>query len=500
MQLSFAAPHAIDSGAWVVGALDGGTLSAAAQRADKAAGGALSRGIKVSSFTGKSGQVLEILAPTSVKASRILLVGMGKPAEFDGTKAENLAASINGRLSGAGETEVTFDIDVPKGAKLKAGELAAHLALGARLRGYVFNQYRTKNLDEYEFKLKKVTIATNSVADAKKSWAKLEGIAGGIVSARDLINEPPNVLHPEEFARRAKALLTKLGVKVDILGEAEMKKLGMGSLLGVGQGSDRESQLVVMHWNGARKKNEAPVAFVGKGVCFDSGGLSLKTGAGMMGMKGDMGGAAAVVGTLQALATRKAKVNAVGVIGLVENMPDSKAQRPDDVVKSMSGQTIEVLNTDAEGRLVLADALTYTQRKFKPKFVIDLATLTGAIIMALGPEHAGLFCNDDRLANRISDAGKAVGEPVWRMPLGPNYDKLLRSKIADMKNIGGPSAGSITAAQFLQRFVENKTPWAHLDIAGVAWQDGERKANAPSWGVGWGVRILNELVAEHYED
>jgi len=500
MQLSFAAPHAIDSGAWVVGALEGGTLSTAAQKADKAAGGALTRGLKVSSFLGKSGQVLEILAPASVKASRILLVGLGKAAGFDGTKAENLAASINGRLSGSGETEVTFDIDAPKGAKLKAGELAAHLALGTRLRSYAFNQYRTKNLDEYEFKLKKVTITTNSVSNAKNSWARLEGIAGGIVTARDLINEPPNVLHPEEFARRAKSLLTKLGVKVDILGEAEMKKLGMGSLLGVGQGSERESQLVVMHWNGGRKKGDTPVAFVGKGVCFDSGGLSLKTGAGMMGMKGDMGGAAAVVGTIQALATRKAKVNAVGVIGLVENMPDSKAQRPDDVVKSMSGQTIEVLNTDAEGRLVLADALTYTQRKFKPKFVIDLATLTGAIIMALGPEHAGLFSNDDKLADRISDAGKAVGEPVWRMPLGPNYDKLLRSKIADMKNIGGPSAGSITAAQFLQRFVENKMPWAHLDIAGVAWQDGDRKALAPSWGVGWGVRILNELVSEHYED
>jgi len=500
MQLSFAAPHVIDSGAWIVGALEGGTLSTAAQKADKAAGGALTRALKVSNFLGKPGQVVEILAPTSVKASRILVVGIGKAGEFDGTKAENLAASINGRLSGSGETEVTFDIDVPKGAKLKAGELAAHLALGARLRNYAFNQYRTRNLDEYEFKLKKVTIATGAIADAKKIWARLDGIAGGIVTARDLINEPPNVLHPEEFARRAKSLLTKLGVKVDILGEAEMKKLGMGSLLGVGQGSERDSQLVVMHWNGARKKSDAPVAFVGKGVCFDSGGLSLKTGAGMMGMKGDMGGAAAVVGTIQALATRKAKVNAVGVIGLVENMPDSKAQRPDDVVKSMSGQTIEVLNTDAEGRLVLADALTYTQRKFKPKFVIDLATLTGAIIMALGPEHAGLFSNDDKLAERIAAAGKSVGEPVWRMPLGPNYDKLLRSKIADMKNIGGPNAGSITAAQFLQRFVENKTPWAHLDIAGVAWQDGDRKALAPSWGVGWGVRILNELVAEHYED
>jgi leucyl aminopeptidase len=255
-----------------------------------------------------------------------------------------------------------------------------------------------------------------------------------------------------------------------------------------------------MRWNGARGKNAQPVAFVGKGVCFDSGGLSLKSGAGMMGMKGDMGGAAAVTGTLLALASRKAKVNAVGVIGLVENMPDGKAQRPDDVVKSMSGQTIEVLNTDAEGRLVLADALWYAQSKFKPKFVIDLATLTGAIMTALGLEHAGLFSNDDKLAGRIAEAGKDSGEPVWRLPLGPGYDKVLRSKIADMKNIGGPHAGSITAAQFLQRFVVEKTPWAHLDIAGVAWQDGEQKALIPSWGTGWGVRILNKLVEEHYED
>jgi len=500
MQLSFAAPHSVDSGAWIVGAMEGNALTAAAQKADKAAAGALSRALKVSRFTGKPGQVLEILAPAGVKASRILLVGLGKGPDFDGSKAEHLSASINGRLSGAGESEATYEIDVPKGSRLKPGELAAHLALGARLRSYAFNQYRTKNLDEYEFKLKKVTIATGAQADARKQWTSLEGVANGIITARDLINEPPNVLHPEEFARRARTLLTKLGVKVEILGEAEMKKLGMGSLLGVGQGSDRESQLVVMQWHGARKKADAPVAFVGKGVCFDSGGLSLKSGAGMMGMKGDMGGAAAVVGAIQALASRKAKVNAVGVIGLVENMPDSKAQRPDDVVKSMSGQTIEVLNTDAEGRLVLADALTYTQRKFKPKFVIDLATLTGAIIMALGPEHAGLFSNDDKLSIRIAEAGKAVGEPVWRLPLGPNYDKLLRSKIADMKNIGGPNAGSITAAQFLQRFVEDKRPWAHLDIAGVAWQDGEQKAHAPSWGLGWGVRILNELVAEHYED
>jgi leucyl aminopeptidase len=277
-----------------------------------------------------------------------------------------------------------------------------------------------------------------------------------------------------------------------------MKKQGFGALLGVGQGSERESQLVVMQWSGARKKGD-PVAFVGKGVCFDSGGLSLKPSAGMMGMKGDMGGAAAVTGAMIALATRKAKVNAVGVIGLVENMPDGGAIRPDDVLTSLSGQTIEVLNTDAEGRLVLADALTYTQRRFKPKFVIDLATLTGAIVQTLGFEHAGVFSNNDKLAGQLADAGRSSGERVWRLPMDAAYDKMIRSKIADVKNIGGANSGSITAAQFLKRFIEDGTVWAHLDIAGVAWQDGEQKPMIPSWGTGWGVKLLDRLVKENYE-
>ena len=272
----------------------------------------------------------------------------------------------------------------------------------------------------------------------------------------------------------------------------------MGALLGVGQGSARESQLVVLQWHGARARSAAPVVLVGKGVCFDSGGLSLKSGAGMMGMKGDMGGAAAVAGTLKALALRKARVNAVGILGLVENMPDGEAQRPDDVVTSMSGQTIEVLNTDAEGRLVLADALWYAHTRFKPQCMIDLATLTGAIMTALGHENAGLFSNDDTLSERLRAAGQETGEPVWRLPLSEGYDKAIKSKIADMKNIGGAVAGSITAAQFLQRFVD-KTPWAHLDIAGVAWQDGDRKPLVPSWGTGWGVRLLDRLIADHYE-
>src|SRR5215469_8500144 len=490
MQISFAAlGPKVQAGSWVVAASDGKVLSQAAIKADKASRGALTRALKFSRFTGKSGEFLEVLAPEGLAASRILLVGLGKPAALDAKALEVIGAQITARLEGAGETTATLEIEVPKGAKVKGGEAAAHLAFGARLRGYSFEKYRTRNLDEFKRHLASVTVATSDTAAARRAWQGLEAVADGVGLARDLVNEPPNVLYPAEFARRAKAL-SKLGVKVEVLGEAELKRQGMGSLLGVGQGSERESQLVVMRWNGARNKTEAPVAFVGKGVCFDSGGLSLKTGAGMMGMKGDMGGAAAVAGTMLSLALRRAKVNAVGVVGLVENMPDGKAQRPDDVVKSMSGQTIEVLNTDAEGRLVLADALWYTQTRFKPKFVIDLATLTGAISVALGHENAGLFSNDDKLAERIFEAGKDAGEPVWRLPLGPGYDKVLRAKIADMKNIGGPYAGSITAAQFLQRFVENNTPWAHLDIAGVAWQDGEQKALAPSWGTGWGVRIL----------
>jgi len=497
MQLSFAATSLNATGALVLGVQGDGSFTPTAQEADKAAGGALKRAVTASAkFTGKPGQVVEVLAPQGLKAGRVLLVGLGK--DFADGAAEKLGASIVARLYTAGVDAITFAIDTPKGSKLKPAALAAHLAMGAKLRGYGFAQYRTKNREEYDTTIKTVTVGTRDAAGAKKLWAAMDAVADGVHLARDLVNEPPNVLYPAEFARRAKAL-SKLGLKVEVLGEAEMKKLGMGSLLGVGQGSERESQLVVMRWNGARNKNEAPVAFVGKGVCFDSGGLSLKPGASMMGMKGDMGGAAAVTGTMRALAARKAKVNAVGVIGLVENMPDGNAMRPDDVVTSMSGQTIEVLNTDAEGRLVLADALWYTQTKFKPKFVIDLATLTGAIMIALGNDHAGLFSNNDQLSDRITKAGKEVGEAVWRLPLGDGYDKLLKSKIADMKNIGGPYAGSITAAQFLQRFVQKDQAWAHLDIAGVAWQDGEQKPLSPGWGVGWGVRVLDRLVGDHYE-
>jgi len=505
MQISFVAPSDAtakagrkEGGAWVVGAVEGSVLLPAAARLDKASGGALTRALKVSRFTGKAGQMLEVVAPSGIAVSRVLLTGLGKAESVDEKGLETLGAQILGRLFTAGETEASIEIDVPKGSKVKKGELAAHLAFGAKLKSYAFDKYRTRNLDEYERRLKAIRIVALDVAAAKKAYAGLDAVADGIFLARDLVNEPPNVLYPEEFARRAKARLSKLGVKVQVLGEAEMKKQGFGALLGVGQGSARESQLVVMQWNGA-KKSTKPFALVGKGVCFDSGGLSIKVGAGMQGMKGDMAGAACVTGTILALAQRKAPVNVVGVVGLVENMPDGGAFRPDDVLTSLSGQTIEVLNTDAEGRLVLADALTYTQRRFQPKALIDLATLTGAIVQTLGFEHAGIFSNDDGLVRRVQAAGRFTGERVWQLPLDPFYDKMIRSKIADMKNIGGANSGAITAAQFLQRFIEKGVAWAHLDIAGVAWQDGEQKPTIPSWGTGWGVRLLNRLMKEHYE-
>ena len=340
-----------------------------------------------------------------------------------------------------------------------------------------------------------ISLAVDDVAAARKALAPSAHVVDGVIMARELVNEPPNVLYPVEFARRA-SQLRKLGVDVEILDVKAMTKLGMGALLGVAQGSTQPGRTVIMRWNGG-KRGDQPVAFIGKGVCFDTGGISIKGAASMEDMKGDMGGAACVVGLMHALAARKAKVNVVGAIGLVENMPDGNAQRPGDIVTSMSGQTIEIINTDAEGRLVLADVLWYVAKKFKPKFMIDLATLTGAIMVALGTEYAGLFSNNDELAERLTKVGQATGERVWRMPLGPEYDKLIDSQFADMKNTGSRHGGSITAAQFLQRFVDN-TPWAHLDIAGTAMGAPKSEINH-SWSSGYGVRLLERLVAEYYE-
>jgi len=420
-------------------------------------------------------------------------VGVGKARDLKTQDFIKLGGAAIGRIPAAA-SDVTLIADLPDGAFKP--ERAADMAVGVQLRGYVFERYKTKRKDEEEKPAKlKVKIAVARVGAAEKAFAPRAAVASGVAIARDLVNEPANVLYPEEFARRAGGL-KKLGVAVDVLDVKEMKKLGMNALLGVGQGSEHESRTVIMRWNGG-KRGAAPLAFVGKGVCFDTGGISIKPAGNMEDMKGDMAGAACVVGLMHALAGRKAKVNAVGAIGLVENMPDGRAQRPGDIVTTMSGQTIEIINTDAEGRLVLSDLLHYVNKRFKPKFMIDLATLTGAIIVALGQEYAGLFANDEKLAERLVEVGNEVGERVWRMPLGPEFDKMIDSKFADMKNTGGRYGGAITAAQLLQRFVD-KTPWAHLDIAGTAMGSPQSDINR-SWGSGFGVRLLDRLVAEYYE-
>jgi leucyl aminopeptidase len=451
------------------------------------------RAVAADRFAGKSGSTLDIVAPQGLDVSRLVVVGTGKESEFKPRDIVKFGGIAMGKLpSAAGQGTIFAEF----GAGALKSKQVADLAMGMRLRAYSFDRYKTKRKEGEERADKvEINVACAAPAAAETAWASAAAIADGVVLARDLINEPANVLYPIEFARRLSSL-SKLGVAVDVLDVAAMKKLGMGALLGVGQGSVHDPRVVVMRWNGGKRGAE-PVAFIGKGVCFDTGGISIKSAQGMEDMKGDMAGAACVVGLMHALAGRKAKVNAVGAIGLVENMPDGKAYRPGDILKTMSGQTIEVINTDAEGRLVLADVLHYVNKRFKPKFMINLATLTGAIIVALGQEYAGLFSNDDKLVERLTKAGEATGERVWHMPLGPEYDKLIDSKFADMKNTGGRWAGSITAAQLLQRFV-GKTPWAHLDIAGTALGSPQTDINK-SWSSGWGVRLLDRLVEDHYE-
>ena len=502
MKITFVAPKLPKSGAVVVGAMEGGKLAPAAAQLDQATGGALARAIEGSRFKGRTGQVLEVLAPAGVDNSRVLLVGLGKPKELKGLDLESIGGSVVARLSRSGERSVAVMLESIPGTRLPAVMRVAHCALGARLRAYRFDRYKTKQKPEDKPSLETVTIMVGNPVAARRAFAAMDQVAAGVCLTRDLVSEPANIIYPKSLAAEAKKL-TKLGVKVQVLGVAEMRKLGMGALLGVGQGSARESQLLVMRWSGARKskgkgKAAQPVAFVGKGVTFDTGGISIKPAANMEDMKWDMGGAGVVIGLMRALAGRKAKVNVVGVCGLVENMPSSSAQRPGDIVTSMSGQTIEVINTDAEGRLVLADALWYTQEKFQPRAIVDLATLTGAIIVALGNEYAGLFSNDDKLSGKLTAAGKAVGEGVWRLPMGEAYDKAINSDAADMKNVGNRAGGSITAAQFLLRFVKKGTPWAHLDIAGVTWS-GNAKPTTPKGGTGFGVRLLDRLVADTYE-
>jgi leucyl aminopeptidase len=487
-----------DTGNLAVVCFDGRALGAGAKALDAAAHGAIARGLNAQSLSGSPSEELSLLAPHGLAAKRALVFGLGKPGELSAKSFEELGGRIVRAMKAQKLDALTLLLDSGDGQSEAAASAAARVAYGAALASYRFTRHLVKKAEEAKKAPQKLTIATASAAAARKAFAPLAGVAEAIAFTRDLVSEPANVLYPVEFAKRAADTLTPLGLKVEILGEKEMKKLGFGALLAVGQGSERESQLVVMHYNGAGKgKNAAPLAFVGKGVTFDTGGISIKPAAGMEDMKWDMAGAGVVTGLMMALAKRKAKVNAVGVIGLVENMPSGSATRPGDIVKSLSGQTVEILNTDAEGRLVLADALWYVQTRHKPKLIVDLATLTGAIMISLGQEYAGLFSNNDELAQKLTEAGEKVGEKLWRMPMGEAYDKMLDTEAADMKNIGGKFGGSITAAQFLKRFIQD-VPWAHLDIAGMAWSSSGGLLN-PKGATGYGVRLLDRFVADHYE-
>jgi leucyl aminopeptidase len=494
LKLGFGPFTARAKGVLVVFCDDDLKFGPATRKALGPATGLVARAARAERFTGKKNSALEFIVPAGLEVARLVIIGLGKPAELKPKDFLRLGGLALGKLPNSASDAAVF-AELPGGAMKP--EQVADLAQGVRLRAYAFDRYKTQRKDDEKPTMRSVTIAVGDVAAARKAYDPRAAVSAGVLLARDLVNEPANILYPEEFARRASAL-KKLRVAVDVLDLKAIKKLGMNALLGVGQGSARESRVVVMRWNGG-KAGAAPVAFIGKGVCFDTGGISIKPAASMEDMKGDMAGAACVVGLMHALAARKAHVNAVGVVGLVENMPDGNAQRPGDIVKSMSGQTIEIINTDAEGRLVLADVIWYAAQRFKPKFMVDLATLTGAIIVALGQEYAGMFSNNDQLAERLTKSGIETGELVWRMPLAPEYDKMIDSKFADMKNTGGSRwGGAITAAQFIKRFVDDKMPWAHLDIAGTGFDSRQTDTNK-SWGSGWGVRLLDRLVTDYYE-
>ena len=488
--LSFSSTKAPLKGSLVILCDKSNKFGATGQGLDKK--GLIKNAIKAAGFKGTFGKALTILTPQYSTLDRIILLGLGGIGDLNEFSWLRLGGKLSTILTNGGRVDVMLELP---GKPAVLPRQAADMAQGLLLGAYRFEQYKTKT-KKRSTKALKVVIHITTATAAKNIWAGLQGVTDGVLLARDLVNEPPNVLTPKEFAKRASAL-KKLGCKVDILDEKAMKTLKMNALLGVSQGSRNPPRMAIIQWKGGKAKDK-PVAFVGKGVTFDTGGISLKPPSGMEDMKGDMGGAAAVTGLMHALAARKAKANVVGIIAMVENMPDGDAQRPGDIVTSMSGQTIEVINTDAEGRLVLADALWHCNKKFKPKFMINLATLTGAVLVALGKEHAGLFSNDDKLSKSLTDAGLSTNEKLWRMPLTKEYDKMVDSKFADMRNSAGRYAGSITAAQFLQRFVGD-TPWAHLDVAGTAMGSPQTEINK-SWASGFGVRLLDRLVADNYEE
>ena len=455
---------------------------------------------KAIGFTGKAKTKLDLLMPEVKGVDRVLVVGVGAAQDLGDDDWRNLGGVVASAI--AGGPAATVFLERPDGKPI--GQ-PIDFCVGLTLRSYRFNKYKNDSGENSDApanggsgnskEVPSVAISVDGSAAVRKAWAAGSAVCAGAFLTRDLVNEPANMLGPIEFSERIKTLEAD-GVRVQILDERAIRRQKMGALLGVAQGASRPPRVVIMRWMGGKRKSD-PLVLVGKGVVFDSGGISIKPGAGMEDMKGDMGGAAAVVGTIAALAKRKAPANVVGIVGLVENMPDANAQRPGDIVTSMAGKTIEVINTDAEGRLVLADLLTYAQKHLSPAAMIDLATLTGAIIVALGHHRAGLFSSDDSLADALLSAGTATGEALWRMPLGRAYDKMLDSRFADMKNLGGRDSGAITAAQFIKRFVED-VPWAHLDIAGTAMSSPATDINR-SWGSGFGVRLLDRLVADRFE-
>jgi leucyl aminopeptidase len=497
MKIEFAEFSPSCSGTIVVGVWEDKTLTAPARQLDEATGGAIGRALAASArFTGRKNELLPIVGPPNIAAGRIVVAGLGKADAVTARILQDLGGTVVAHLNTTGDSVATLAIDLGEGAAIGAAEAAAQLAFGAELRAYRFDKYRTREKPERKPSIETLAVAAPVPGEARQAYAALAATAQAVAFARDLISEPANVIYPESLAEQV-ATLGEFGLRVEILDEVRLREIGMNALLAVGQGSARPPRVVVMEWRGGAA-GEAPLAFVGKGVTFDTGGISIKPAAGMGDMKWDMAGAGVVIGLMRLLAARRARVNAVGIAGLVENMPGGNAQRPGDIVKSLSGQTIEVLNTDAEGRLVLADALWYCQDRFKPKVMIDLATLTGAIMVALGSEYAGLFSNDDELASRLVAAGEGVGEKLWRLPLAEAYDKAIDSDAADVKNIAGDrGAGSIVGAQFVQRFV-NKVPWAHLDIAGVTWSKKDAPT-VPKGATAFGLRLLDRFVSDNYE-
>jgi leucyl aminopeptidase len=486
MQIRFAAQRPSNDHALVVpiaGSARGGLDAFGASKAG------IEAAMKRQRFDGEAGSAADHYLDGD-GGRRLVLVGIGSEMKAD--SAEKLGGAVTSRLLTSGEREAVIDL----GGTPFDADGAARVALGAMLRGWRHDRYRTRLKDKQRPTLETITVV-GAPEGAEARWTeRYAPLAEGVALTRELVAEPANILYPESFVERVRHL-TNLGVEIRVLGEAEMEKLGMGALLGVSQGSVREAQLLVMRWNGG-EAGATPTVFVGKGVTFDTGGISIKPAQGMEGMKWDMGGAGAVAGAMKALAGRKAKANVVGICGLVENMPDGNAQRPGDVVMTMSGQTVEVINTDAEGRLVLCDAITWAQKEFAPKTIIDLATLTGAMVISLGHEYAGIFANDDALAASLIKAGEETGDKLWRQPLGEAYDRLIDSPIADMKNVGPREAGSITAAQFIKRYVDEGVAWAHLDIAGMAWSN-KAGTTFDKGATGYGVRLLDQYVADVVE-